>query len=80
DSTQLKSTKESVEDMGLSMVFEYVVTKLETKKGINRFAWVLRQKGAWNSNKSRSYKNGAMVLPGSYTAKLTVDGKSTEQT
>lgn len=79
DSTQLKSTKESVEDMGLSMVFEYVDTKFETKKGINRFEWDLRQKGAWSSNKSRSYKNGPMVLPGSYTAKLTVNGKSSEQ-
>ncbi|RRQ48357.1 hypothetical protein DZC72_11615 [Maribacter algicola] len=79
DSTQLKSTKEQVEDMGLSMVFEYVDTKLETKKGINRFEWDLREKGAWNSNKSRSYKNGPMVPPGSYTAKLTVDGKTLEQ-
>lgn len=79
DSTQLKSTKEQVEDMGLSMVFEYVDTKLETKKGINRFEWDLREKGAWSSNKSRSYKNGPMVPPGSYTAKLTVDGKTLEQ-
>ncbi|ASV32231.1 WD40/YVTN/BNR-like repeat-containing protein [Maribacter cobaltidurans] len=79
DSTQLKSTKEQVEDMGLSMVFEYLDTKLETKKGINRFEWDLREKGAWSSNKSRSYKNGPMVPPGSYTAKLTVDGKTLEQ-
>lgn len=76
DSTQLTSTKEEINDMGLSMVFEYVDSKLETKKGINRFEWDLRQKGAWSSNKNRRYKNGPMVPPGTYKAKLTVGEKS----
>ena len=68
-----------VEDMNLSQTFSYVDTKLETKAGINRFHWNLQQKGAWSANKSRSFKNGPMVAPGIYTAKLTVDGKSFEQ-
>ncbi|WKD86638.1 Xyloglucanase [Polaribacter huanghezhanensis] len=68
-----------VENMNLSQVFKYVDTRLETKSGINRFNWNLQQKGAWSSNKNRSFKNGPMVAPGVYTAKLTVNGKSFEQ-
>ena len=79
DSTQLKSTKEEVEDMGLSMTFTYADTKLETKKGLNRFSWDLRQKGAWSPKKDRSYKNGPIVAPGSYTVKLTVGSETMEQ-
>ena len=79
DSTQLKSTKEDIEDMGLSMTFTYADTKLETEKGLNRFAWDLRQKGAWSPKKDRSFKNGPIVAPGVYTAKLTVGKESFEQ-
>ncbi|RIV68283.1 WD40/YVTN/BNR-like repeat-containing protein [Flagellimonas aequoris] len=79
DSTQLKSTKEEVEDMGLNMTFVYLDKKLETKKGINRFAWDLRQKGPWDKNKNRRYKGGPMVPPGMYKAKLTVGGATFEQ-
>ncbi|WP_419211609.1 WD40/YVTN/BNR-like repeat-containing protein [Maribacter sp. X9] len=79
DSTQLKSTTEEVEDMGLSMTFSYADTKLETKKGLNRFAWDLRQKGAWSPKKNRSFKNGPIVAPGTYIAKLTVGKESFEQ-
>ena len=79
DSTQLKSTEEKVEDMALSATFVYMDKKLETKKGINRFEWDLRQKGPWDKNKNRRYKNGPMVPPGKYTAKLTVGDSSFEQ-
>ena len=68
-----------VEDMNLSQTFRYVDRRLETKAGINRFHWNLQQKGAWSSNKNRSYKNGPMVAPGTYIAKLTINGKSFEQ-
>ncbi|TLP79172.1 WD40/YVTN/BNR-like repeat-containing protein [Maribacter sp. ACAM166] len=80
DSTQLKSTSEEVEDMGLSMIFSYFDAKLETKKGLNRFQWDMRQKGAWSDKKSRSFKNGPMVSPGVYTVKLTVGKETKEQT
>ncbi|MEC7263503.1 MAG: hypothetical protein VXW38_07155 [Bacteroidota bacterium] len=79
DSTQLKSTKEEVEDMGLNMTFVYLDKKLETKKGINRFAWDLRQKGPWDKNKNRRYKGGPVVPPGMYKAKLTVGDAIYEQ-
>ncbi|MEP2279745.1 hypothetical protein [Maribacter sp.] len=79
DSTKMKSSKEEVDNMSLSMSFSYFDTKLETKKGLNRFQWDMRQKGAWSDNKSRSYKNGPIVLPGRYTVKLTVDKETYEQ-
>ncbi len=79
DTTQLKSTMEEVENMDLSMTFHYADTKLETKKGINRFAWDMRQKGTWNPKKSRSYKNGPIVPPGSYTARLVVGNETFDQ-
>ncbi|WP_405604900.1 WD40/YVTN/BNR-like repeat-containing protein [Polaribacter sp. Asnod1-A03] len=69
---------EEVEDMNLSQVFRYVDTKLETKAGINRFNWDLRQKGAWSSNKRRSFKRGPLVAPGMYTVKLKVDEQTFE--
>lgn len=80
DSTQLESTTEEIDDMSLSMVFEYVDKKLETKKGVNRFEWDLRQKGAWSSNKSRSLKNGPLVPPGSYTVILKVGEQTYQET
>ncbi len=79
DSTQLKSTKEEVEDMGLNMTFVYLDKKLETKKGINRFAWDLRQKGPWDKNKNRRYKGGPVVPPGMYKVKLMVGDTTFEQ-
>ncbi|SDQ63656.1 WD40/YVTN/BNR-like repeat-containing protein [Flagellimonas zhangzhouensis] len=79
DSTQLNSTTEKVEDMGLSMNFVYIDKKLETKKGLNRFEWNLRAKGAWDKNKNRRFRNGPMVPPGSYKAKLTVGEQSFEK-
>ncbi|SDS43675.1 Uncharacterized protein SAMN05192545_1397 [Maribacter dokdonensis] len=79
DSTKTKSTKEEVDNMSLSMSFSYFDNTLNTKKGINRFQWDMRQKGAWSDKASRSYKNGPMVPPGNYIVKLTVDHKSFEQ-
>ena len=79
DSTKIKSSNEEVENMGLSMTFSYFDAKLETKKGINRFQWDMRQKGAWSDKESRRYKNGPIVPPGSYIAKLTVGENTFEQ-
>lgn len=79
DSTQLKSTVEEVEDMNLSQTFRYVNKKLENNKGLNRFAWDLRQKGAWTKDVKKRHKNGPIVSPGMYTAKLTVGEKTLEQ-
>jgi len=74
-----KSLVKEVENMDLSQVFRYVDKRLSLKEGINRFNWNLRQQGAWSSNKNRSFKNGPMVAPGKYTAVLTVNGTTFEQ-
>lgn len=79
DSTQLKSTVKEVEDMQLSQILRYVDNKLNEKPGLNRFEWDLSQKGPWHKDKKRSYKNGPMVAPGIYTARLTVGEQSIEQ-
>ena len=79
DSTKLKAATEMVEDMSLSMTFVYMNEKLEAKKGLNRFEWNMQQKGAWDQNKRRRFGNGPMVLPGKYTAKLTVGEQSLEK-
>ena len=79
DSTLLKSSVSEEEDMNLSTTFRYVNTKLESKKGLNRFAWDLREKGAWHKETKRRYQNGPLVLPGKYTARLTVGSQSMTQ-
>lgn len=79
DSTQLKSTLKEVEDMQLSQILRYVDNKLNEKPGLNRFEWDLSQKGPWHKDKKRSNKNGPMVAPGIYTARLTVGEQSIEQ-
>lgn len=79
DSTLLKSSVKEEENMDLSTTFRYVNKKLETKKGLNRFAWDLLGKGPWHKEKSKRYKNGPMVPPGTYTVKLTAGDKSMVQ-
>ncbi|QNJ98751.1 WD40/YVTN/BNR-like repeat-containing protein [Constantimarinum furrinae] len=79
DSTQLRSTETIVEDMNLSETFVYADEKLESKPGLNRFAWDLRQKGAWAEKPNRRFKNGPMVPPGVYTARLTIGAQVLEQ-
>ena len=79
DSTLLSSSVKEVDDMALSASFRYVTTKLETKKGLNRFAWDLRAKGPWHKELKRRYKNGPMVPPGRYTVQLRVGDQSLTQ-
>ncbi|MEM9077747.1 MAG: hypothetical protein AAGC43_11935 [Bacteroidota bacterium] len=79
DSTLLKSSVSEEENMDLSTTFRYVNTKLESKKGLNRFGWDLREKGAWDKDAKRRFKNGPMVPPGRYTAKLTVGEQTMTQ-
>jgi len=79
DSTKLKSTVKEVENMNLSQILRYVDKKLIAKPGINRFEWDLRQKGAWAKDVKKRYKNGPMVAPGVYSARLIVGEQSFEQ-
>ncbi|MCO4820885.1 MAG: hypothetical protein KC469_02375 [Flavobacteriaceae bacterium] len=79
DSTQLKTTEKEVEDMNLSQTFRYVDKKLEDKPGLQRFGWDLKQQGAWQKDKKKRFKNGPMVAPGVYTARMTIGEKVIEQ-
>ena len=79
DTTMLSSHVEEVEDMNLSQTFRYVDPKLENTPGFHRFSWNLRQKGAWASNVKRRFKNGPLVPPGNYTARLTAHDQVLEQ-
>jgi hypothetical protein len=45
-------------------------SELKTTKGFHRFRWDMRHNGPWQSNKSRSYRNGPLVAPGHYTVRL----------
>jgi photosystem II stability/assembly factor-like uncharacterized protein/polyhydroxyalkanoate synthesis regulator phasin len=79
DSTQLGSTETIVEDMNLNRSFRYADEKLETKEGLNRFRWNLRERGPWHEELERRYKNGPMVVPGTYTVRLRVGAQTFEQ-
>ncbi|MEM8765780.1 MAG: hypothetical protein AAGD88_18335, partial [Bacteroidota bacterium] len=79
DSTQLKSSVNEEEDMNLSATFRFVDKKLKAAKGLNRFEWDLREIGAWHKDEKKSHKDGPMVLPGKYIAKMTVGDTSMTQ-
>ena len=79
DSTEQKASKKVIENMDLSQLITLVNTQLSKRPGLNRFHWDLKHKGPWNKNKKRSYKNGPMVAPGKYTARLTVGTQSYNQ-
>jgi hypothetical protein len=52
-----------------------VTDKLKAKKGFNRFKWDMTATGLWNKKAENRYKNGPLVKPGTYTAKLTINDK-----
>ncbi len=79
DSTKQKSPDKVIEDMDLSQLITLVDTKLSQKPGLNRFHWDLKHKGPWNKDKKKRYKNGPMVVPGTYTAILTIGAQSFSQ-
>jgi photosystem II stability/assembly factor-like uncharacterized protein len=66
-------------DMGTGQTVHIVSKNLKTKAGLNRFGWDMSHTGPWNKNKTRRYTGGIMAKPGTYTARLTVGGKSSDQ-
>lgn len=79
DTTGAKATTEVIEDMSLNSVTYVIDKKLKNKEGLNRFTWDMTATGPWNKSTSRRFKNGPMVAPGNYKAKLTVDGEVIEK-
>jgi len=68
-----------VRDMATNDVSYSLNSRLSTKPGLHRFRWDMRHHGSWDAEKRRRYSGGPMVSPGTYTARLTVDGKSMVQ-
>jgi len=79
DTTGQKSTKEVIEDMSLNSVTYVIDKKLADSPGMHRFHWDMKATGPWHKNTNRRFKNGPMVPPGKYTARLSVDDKIIEQ-
>ena len=74
-----KKDMEPVWDMATNFVYPAYNSNLQSKAGLNRFKWDMRHQGAWDKNKNRSYANGPMVAPGTYTARLRVKDQVQEQ-
>jgi hypothetical protein len=68
------------EDMSSNLDIYIVDRDLKAEKGMNRFEWDMRHPGPWTENKNRRYRYGPMVVPGSYTVKVTYDDQELSQT
>jgi photosystem II stability/assembly factor-like uncharacterized protein len=53
--------------------------RIEKGAGMHRFIWDLRYPGAWDPERGAPGGRAPMVVPGTYQARLTVDGTSTTQ-
>jgi len=49
--------------------------RLDKTAGMHRFIWDLSYAGPWDANRARSGRNGPMVGPGMYQARLTVGNR-----
>jgi photosystem II stability/assembly factor-like uncharacterized protein len=52
---------------------------LPARAGLNRFVWDLAHAGPWDANAARAGRNGPMVLPGTYSLRLTAGGRTATQ-
>jgi hypothetical protein len=50
--------------------------RLPKSAGMHRFVWDLKHAGPWSEDARRSGRGGPTVAPGTYQARLTVDGFS----
>ena len=54
--------------------------RLKRTAGIHRLTWDMRHAGAWQHGRNREQRReGPMVVPGTYQAKLIVDGRTVTQ-
>ena len=79
DTTGTKMAPIKEENMALNSTTYIVDKSLNNKKGINRFKWDMSATGPWDSRENRRYKNGPLVVPGKFIAKLYVGDKVLEQ-
>ncbi len=54
--------------------------RVPASAGAHRFVWDMRHPGPWSQRSGGFGSRGPMVVPGEYTARLTVDGQTSQQT
>lgn len=74
-----KRKNQVIENMSLNQVYYIDDSKLSIEKGINRYVWNFRHNGTVFPEITKANGNGPLVSPGKYKVKLTVSGKSYEQ-
>ena len=55
-----------------------ITDDLERDAGLNRFRWNMQNLGPWHNTASRRYSDGPIATPGTYSARITVDGQISE--
>ena len=78
DSTAIKKP-EDTRNMSTEFMDEPLWYDLKKGKSLYRFSWDMKTKGPWNTKEEDKFKNGALVPPGRYVIKLTIDEKSYEE-
>lgn len=68
-----------IEDMGMNQTIYLLEEDLTADSGMNRFRWDMTHAGAWHKDDDRRFIDGPMAKPGRYTARLTVDGQTFDQ-
>lgn len=66
------------EDDNTDASMHIITESLEMNEGLNRFRWNMQNLGPWHQNASRRYSDGPIATPGTYTARITVDGQTSE--
>lgn len=73
---QKENKPNEVANMSTGELYYTYNPRLKNKKGLNRFRWDFRHRGAWAKSLGRRYKRGPHVAPDVYTAVL-IAGKDT---
>lgn len=66
------------EDDNIDAPTHIITDDLEMNEGLNRFRWNMQNLGPWHQNASRRYSDGPIATPGTYKARITVDGQGSE--
>ena len=53
---------------------------LKTTEGLHQFRWDMRHEGIWDKAPKKSGRNGALVSPGEYTARMKINGQTFHET
>jgi photosystem II stability/assembly factor-like uncharacterized protein len=68
-----------IPDMATGFFDQGVNPSLKTSTGSHRLRWDMRHFRAWTPGRGGRYNGGPLVAPGTYTARLHIDGQSFEQ-